>query len=90
MVGVNKRYLTAEVGYCYGSKFCGNVYGTEALRMVIEYLLNECNFYLIETRHISGNSASERIMEKAGMAKDTNLKDRTINRYTGERNDYII
>lgn len=78
------------MGYCNGSKFWGNGYATEALRMVIEYLLTECDFYLIEARHISGNPASGRVMEKAGMHKDAVLRERSVNKYTGERNDSII
>lgn len=90
VISANEKHSTAELGYCYGSKYWGNGYATEALRTVIEYLLNECNFYLIEARHISGNSASGRVMEKAGMHKDAVLRDRRINKYTGERNDSII
>ena len=68
----------------------GNGYATEALRAVIEYLLKECDFYLVEARHISENPASGRVMEKAGMHKDAVLRDRRINKHTGERNDAII
>lgn len=89
-VSISQKHLTAELGYCYGSKYWGKGYATEALRAVIEYLLNECDFYLIEARHISGNPASGRVMEKAGMHKDAVLRDRRINKYTGERNDSVI
>ncbi len=85
-----KKHSTAELGYCYGSKYWGKGYATEALRAVIEYLLTECDFYLIEARHISGNPASGRVMEKAGMHKDAVLRDRRINKYTGERNDIVV
>ena len=87
---ISKEDATAEIGYNYGSKFWGKGYATEALKAVIEYLLNDCDFYLLEARHISGNPASGRVMEKAGMHKDAILKDRRINKYTKERNDYII
>ena len=85
-----KKHLTAELGYCYGSKFWGNGYATEALRTVIEYLLNDCGLYLVEARHISGNPASGRVMEKAGMRKDGVLRSRRINKHTKERNDTIV
>ena len=32
VVAKNLQYMTAEVGYCYGSKFWGNGYATEALK----------------------------------------------------------
>lgn len=89
-VTISKKHFTAELGYCYGSRFWGNGYATEALRTVIEYLCKECDFHLIEARHISGNPASGRVMEKAGMFKDAVLRDRRVNKYTGKRNDSII
>lgn len=89
-ITISEKHYTAELGYCYGSKFWGNGYATEALRAVIEYLLTECDFYLIEARHISGNPASGRVMEKAGMHKDAVLRDRRVNKHTDERNDSII
>ena len=85
-----EKHSTCELGYCYGSKYWGNGYATEALRAVIEYLLKECDFYLVEARHISENPASGRVLEKAGMHKDAVLRDRRINKHTGERNDAII
>lgn len=90
VITILKKQSTAELGYCYGSKYWGKGYATEALRTVIEYLLGECDFYLVEARHISGNPASGRVMEKAGMHKDAILRDRRINKHTGERNDSII
>ena len=89
-VTISIKDNTVELGYCYGAKFWGNGYATEALRAVIQYLLNECNLYLIEARHISGNPASGKVMAKAGMHKDAVLKNRRINKYTKERNDVII
>ena len=90
VVKSNKRHLIAEIGYCYGSKYWGYGYATEALKCVLKYLLNECNFYLVEAMHISGNPASGKVMEKALMHKDAVLRDRRINKYTKERNDLII
>lgn len=88
-VNINYKNNNLEIGYCYSSKYWGNGYATEALRRVIEFLLLECDVYLIETRHISGNPASGRVMEKAGMKKDGVLRNRRINKATGEYNDLI-
>ena len=90
VVSLKIKHSIAEIGYCYGSKFWGNGYATEALRTVIEYLLNDCGIYLVEAGHISGNPASGRVMEKAGMHKDAILRDRRINKFTKERNDLIV
>lgn len=61
------RDKTAEIGYCYGSKYWSNGYGTEALTKVIDYLLNEVGFDLLEAKHFITNPASGKVMEKAGM-----------------------
>lgn len=89
-VGISKRDARIELGYCYGSKFWGKGYATEALRTAIEYLLTEAGFYMVEARHISGNPASGRVMEKAGMHLDAVLRSRRVNKYTKERNDMIV
>lgn len=89
-VKVNVKEETCEIGYCYGSKYWGNGYATEALRTVIEYLLNEVGFRLVEAKHISDNPASGRVMEKAGMKKDTVLRKRSINKATTNINDLFV
>lgn len=61
---VNSR---AEIGYCYGSKYWGNGYATEALKCVIDYLLNEVEIDLVVSSFEVSNPASGRVMEKAGM-----------------------
>jgi len=82
--------MVCEVGYCLGSKYWNKGYGTECLRAVIEFLLNEVGFRLIEAQCISDNHASGRIMEKAGMKKDAVLRSRRINKDTKNVSDTII
>lgn len=89
-VHIHKEDLNVEIGYCYGSKYWGNGYGTEALKRVIDFFLNDCNMHLVEACHISGNPASGRVMEKAGMKKDAILRDRRINKDTNGLNDLIF
>lgn len=90
VVRLHEEHKTAEIGYCYGSKFWNHGYATESLRRVLEYLLKECGFYLVECGHISGNPASGRVMQKVGMKKDAVLRERHINKATQERNDLIF
>lgn len=90
VVHLYKKDLNAEIGYCYGSKYWEKGYATEALKRVINFLLNDCEMHLVEARHISGNPASGRVMQKAGMIKEATLKDRKINKYTKELNDIIV
>ena len=87
---VNEKDSVAEIGYCYGSKYWGQGYATEALRTVIEYLLNEEYFYLIEARHIRGNPASGKVMQKAGMKYECYLRDRKFNNVTQKRDDLLV
>lgn len=89
-VHYSKNGSYAEIGYCYGSKYWSHGYATEALRRVIEYLLNEEEFNIIEAKHISGNPASGRVMQKAGMKLDAVLRNRRINKDTKEINDLVI
>ena len=84
------REKTAEIGYCYGSKYWGNGYGTEALTRVIDYLLNDVEFDLLEAKHFVTNPASGRVMEKSGMKYETILRSRMIDQYTGERVDLKV
>ena len=86
--GKNLKHKTISVGYCYGSKYWNNGYASEALRRVIEYLLTEQDFYLVEANHRSSNPASGRVMQKAGMKYDGTLRERRIN-LDGTRADMI-
>lgn len=90
VVNKHEKHQNCEVGYCYGSKWWHNGYATEALRAVIKYLINECEFILVEASHISGNPTSGKVMQKAGMTRDAILRDRRINKHTGELNDLVI
>lgn len=70
VIDISKKHNNCEVGYVYGSKYWGNGYASESLKCVINFLLNECDFHLVEAKHHSSNPASGRVMEKAGMKKD--------------------
>jgi len=82
------QYMTAEVGYCYGSKYWGKGYATEALKAVIEYLHKE-GFPVVYAQHFVSNPASGRVMEKAGMEYEAKLKSR-VQTKDGKREDVII
>ena len=86
--GKSVKHKTISLGYCYGSKYWNKGYASEVLRRVIEYLLTEQDFYLVEANHRSSNPASGRVMEKAGMKYDGTLRERRINP-DGTRADMI-
>ena len=86
--GKNLKHKTIAVGYCYGSKYWNKGYASEALRKVIEYLLLDQGFYLVEANHRSSNPASGRVMQKAGMKYDGTLRSRKLDP-DGNRADMI-
>ena len=90
IVRLNKRANICEIGYCIGSKFWNKGYTTEALKKVIEFLFEECKLYLIEASHHKTNIASGKVMEKAGMIKECELRTRVLNRETNELENLVV
>jgi len=85
----SKRYLpfgTCEIGYCYGEKFWGKGYGTEALKAVIKYLFEECDAEVIYADFMKNNPGSGKVMEKSGMTFEGYLRGRVLDK-DGFRND---
>ena len=78
-VRIDRKNGNCEIGYCYGSPFWGQGYATEALVRVIDFLLDECRFHVVEARHAASNPASGRVMQKAGMGLEAILSERRYN-----------
>ena len=87
-VGKSLKHNTITLGYCYGSKFWNKGYATEVLRRVIEYLLIDQGFFLVEANHRASNPASGKVMQKAGMKYDGTLRQRRIDP-DGGRSDML-
>lgn len=90
VIEISKKHNNCEVGYVYGSKFWGNGYASESLKRVLEFLLNECEFHLVEAKHHACNPASGRVMEKAGMKKEGILRERRVNKIKNGYDDLVI
>lgn len=88
-ISVSRTHHNCEIGYCYGWKYWGEGYATEALRAVIDYLLQDCDFHLVEAKHQGTNPASGRVMEKAGMQKEAVLKERRYDALTDSYTDLV-
>lgn len=73
-------YGTCEIGYCYGEKFWGQGYATEALKAVIKFLFEECDTDTIYASYLSNNPASGKVMKKAGMIYEGMLRSRIIDK----------
>jgi len=68
----NKR---CEVSWKIGSKFWSRGYTTEAAQTVLQFLLKEVGVHRIQAKCCVKNIASERVMQKLGMQKESILKD---------------
>ncbi|MBE5761976.1 MAG: GNAT family N-acetyltransferase [Clostridiales bacterium] len=67
-----------EISYHIGSRFWGKGYMTEALLGVMEYLFTRVGLNKLEGRYDILNTASGRVMEKAGMVKEGVLRAHSI------------
>ena len=63
----NESSMSCEVGYCIGREFWGRGIMTEALFAVMHYLFFEVGYQRIMAKHDTLNTASGRVMQKAGM-----------------------
>ncbi|MDR1705582.1 MAG: GNAT family N-acetyltransferase [Clostridiales bacterium] len=66
---------TVHAGYFYLPGYHGKGYATEALRAVIRFAFEEGGVYLFKTGLFAENKASERVMQKCGLIKDTGYKE---------------
>ena len=88
-VHMSKKNHYCELGYCYGSKYWNKGYATEALKAVIDYLLDECELHVVEAKHYSSNPASGRVMQKAGMMQEAVMVERHYEENTDTYSDLI-
>ncbi|MDO4621690.1 MAG: GNAT family protein [Eubacteriales bacterium] len=65
----------AELGYSIGSKWWGNGYATEASKAVIDHAFSEVGLHRIFASHHIDNTASGRVLEKAGMLYEGTMRD---------------
>lgn len=66
---------SAEIGYVLNPEYCGKGIATEAAREVVRFGFEELKLHRIEARYMSGNAASQRVMEKLGMKRDGILRE---------------
>jgi ribosomal-protein-alanine N-acetyltransferase len=63
----NEIDQSCEVGYCIGKSYWNRGIMTEALRAVMHYLFFEVGYIRIQAKHDVLNTASGKVMQKAGM-----------------------
>ncbi|MGN0239911.1 MAG: GNAT family N-acetyltransferase [Paludibacteraceae bacterium] len=79
-IGVND----CEIGYWIGKPYWNQGICTEALRLMLDYCLNEKHFELIWSDYFTGNPASGRVMEKCGF-RDTDKLNRCSHLLGGDK-----
>ena len=90
VVGIQAKHMICEVGYQLGSCVWSKGYGTEILKTVCDFLLNEVGFFMIEAKVRAENIGSIRVCEKAGMKLDAILPKRRVDKFDGHRDDLYI
>lgn len=76
----NKENRSAEVGYSLSRAYWNQGLMTEALREVIRFGFAQMHLNRVEAQHEIANPASGRVMEKAGMRKEGELRGRLYNK----------
>lgn len=79
-----------EIAYLLGEKYQGKGYATEAIKATISYLFSERKLYMIEAKYNENNIASGKVLKKLGFKIDGILRDRRIDRITGERSSLVV
>ena len=73
-----------EVGYWVGKPYWNKGICTEALKLMLDYSINEKHFENIWADHFTGNPASGRVMEKCGFS-DTGMLNRCSQLMGGDK-----
>ncbi len=76
----NEDNATVEVGYSLARWLWNSGYMTEALSRVIAYTFDAMDINRIEAQHELENPSSGRVMEKCGMKKEGELRQRLYNK----------
>lgn len=71
----NTAHNSAEIGYVINPAYQGIGIATEAARAVLDFGFSELKLHRIEARHMVGNDASHKVMEKLGMKTDGTLRE---------------
>ena len=69
------RSRTAAVGYYVLPEHQGNGYASEAVRLLVEYAVDELNAHRVEATVQSDNPASKRVLEKLGFIHEGTKRD---------------
>ena len=92
-VSINIQYESLRIGelaYLLGSKWWGKGYAAEAITAILQYMFIQKDMHLIEAKYNESNLPSAKLLKNLGFQCDGTLRDRRIDKYTGERNALVI
>jgi len=75
LMEIDTRHRKAQVGFVLSRGYWNQGIATEALSKVLEYSFDEVGLNRVEGLCISDNRAAARVMEKAGMKKEGELRE---------------
>jgi len=68
----------AEFGYVFNRKYWNKGYATETLRAVLVLCFDKLGVSRVASQHYAENGGSGRVMEKAGMTREGNLRQHEL------------
>ena len=78
MIEIRLEAFTADLGYAIGRAFWGKGYMTEAVHALIEWALAQDSIFRVWAECDVANTASARVLEKAGMQREGTLRREII------------
>lgn len=83
-LSIRDVHSRGELGYMIAREHWNRGYCTEAARALIDYGFDKLDLNRIQAIHFTNNSASGRVMQKAGMTKEGILR-----RYVRNRGEFV-
>ena len=88
MVDMDEAVNACEVGYILSKDYWGQGLMTEALKAVLNYLLQDAGFNRVTARFVTANPASGRVMSKAGMSYEGTFRQAVFHK--GQVKDFSV
>ena len=88
VVDMDEAVNVCEVGYILSKDYWGQGLMTEALKAVLNYLLQDAGFNRVTARFVTANPASGRVMAKAGMSYEGTFRQAVLHK--GQVKDFSV
>lgn len=79
-----------EIGFVLGENFQKKGYGREAVELILKYLFDQKQMYMIEAKVNEYNYSSGNLLNRLGFKKDAILRNRRITLNNGKRCDVLV